>query len=390
MARRDQARARRGRSPRVPKGAASRSGSRRTPAPADGCDGELLGAAGASGAHEREQVAARIDAQRLGFRDAAGPEVAERLLVLADADQRGSSGGASARREWMTTRLIRLRRVTSHKRSCGRERNEAPRPSTTDDVLAGRDAVPGDRQARLDRVALADLDREHRRVAVALPPRQEPAAAVVGDAADLMPGPVRVLVVACRRSRRRARRRRSRRRPAPGRIAAAASRIDLRIVSNPSAPACGCRGLAGPQHVPRALQVGAVAVPAHAEVDVDDVPRLDRPVGRARVRPGGVGPGEYGGAVLRVPRRASGPACVSSPRRSCAANCFSVSPRAQLRRHRLEDARPVASHASRIRPLLRDGLPAAQRGDEPLGGLEPASVRRALEDRSSAPAIARA
>jgi hypothetical protein len=91
-----------------------------------------------------------------------------------------------------------------------------------DDVLARRDAVPFDRESRLDREALARLDGEQRRVAVALPPRQEPGAAVVRDAAVLIPRSVRISAPVF-----------------PGRIAAAASRIDFRMVSNPFCTGAG-------------------------------------------------------------------------------------------------------------------------------------------------------
>ena len=88
---------------------------------------------------------------------------------------------------------------------------------------------------------------------------------------------------------------------APGFIAAAARRMASRTTVNPRRTSAGAHGLALPRDVPRALQIRAVPVDLHAEVDVEDVTARDPPRRRAEVRAGVVGPGEHGRAVVRAP-----------------------------------------------------------------------------------------
>src|SRR5712675_2341147 len=99
----------------------------------------------------------------------------------------------------MTTRFIRLGRPRQPELFLRAREEGGAALADGDDVFAGRDTVAGDGQARLDRVALAGFDRKERRVAVPFPAGQQSAAAVVGDAADLMPRSVRVLRVPRRR-----------------------------------------------------------------------------------------------------------------------------------------------------------------------------------------------
>ena len=113
-------------------------------------------------AHECEQVPARV--VRTAPRPSAtppAPEVPERLPVL---DRRRSDRffRRSGVLEGMDDDPFHPARSSSPARGgpAGARGTWRPAPSTADDVLARRDAVAFDRQSRLDRVALAGLDRE--------------------------------------------------------------------------------------------------------------------------------------------------------------------------------------------------------------------------------------